>query len=179
MFPIVELILIIRRSNPKRPRIRFCPKYSWQFSQVISHRWLAKTSSHICDERAHNRIRNRYVGIPSCLPTKCRQRLLGSIHSSHLGIVKSKAVARSFMWWPGIDAELESLIKSCKSCLSVRSNPPKSNLIPWEVPDRVWSRIHIDYAGPFIHFHFLIITDAFSKWPEVFKTNNFTSKLIS
>lgn len=73
-------------------------------------------------------------GYRAFIPTKCRQRLLESIHSSHLGIVRSKAVARSFMWWPGIDAELESLIKSCKSCLSVRPNPPKSNLIPWEVP---------------------------------------------
>lgn len=110
------------------------------------------------------------------IPKKCRQTLISSIHSTHMGIVKTKAIARSFMWWPGIDADLETAIKSCKSCLSVRPNPQKAGLIPWELPERVWSRIHVDYAGPIKNNYFLIVTDAFSKWPEVFRTVDITSK---
>ena len=38
---------------------------------------------------------------------------------------------------------------------------------PWEYPKYAWQRLHIDYAGPFLNHSFLIIVDAYSKWPEV------------
>ena len=37
----------------------------------------------------------------------------------------------------------------------------------WEWPARPWSRIHIDYAEPFLGKMFLIVVDAHSKWMEV------------
>lgn len=115
-------------------------------------------------------------GYRAIIPTKLRQKVLKSIHASHFGIVKCKSIARSFAWWPGIDKELEELIKSCEPCLSVRPDPPKASLIPWEIPGKVWSRIHIDFAGPLKKHYYLIITDAYSKWPEIFRTGEITSQ---
>ena len=46
---------------------------------------------------------------------------------------------------------------------------------PWSWPDRPWSRIHVDYAGPFEGKMFLLIIDAHSKWLEVHMTNSSTS----
>lgn len=109
------------------------------------------------------------------IPRKLRPKLLQTVHASHFGIVKTKSLARSFMWWPGIDSDLENMIKSCNACLSVRPDPPKAPLITWEATDRVWSRIHIDFAGPINKNYFLIITDSHSKWPEVFKTKQITT----
>lgn len=31
------------------------------------------------------------------------------IHTGHQGIVKTKAFARKFVWWPGLDLEVEQL----------------------------------------------------------------------
>ena len=45
--------------------------------------------------------------------------------------------------------------------------PAKSPLHPWEWPARPWQRAHIDFAGPFAGRSWLIIVDAYSKWPEV------------
>ena len=44
-----------------------------------------------------------------------------------------KAVARSYMWWSGMDADIESLAKSCVSCKAVKSAPTKGEapLHPW------------------------------------------------
>lgn len=109
------------------------------------------------------------------IPSKLRHKLLQSVHASHFGIVKTKSLARSFMWWPGIDSDLEDMIKNCTACLSVRPDPPKAPLIPWEATDRVWSRIHIDFAGPIKKNYFLIISDSHSKWPEVFRTKEITT----
>ena len=30
-----------------------------------------------------------------------------------------------------------------------------------------WQRLHIDYAGPYRGYHFLVIVDAKSKWVEI------------
>ncbi len=49
-----------------------------------------------------------------------------------------------------------------------RAAPPKASLHPWEFPQRPWSRIHIDHAGPYMGHTFLVIVDAHSKWIETY-----------
>lgn len=104
------------------------------------------------------------------IPKTLRQTILQDVHSSHMGIVKTKSICRSYFWWPGIDREIENLIRNCSACNILQPDPRKAELIPWVNPNISWSRIHLDYAGPFHGFYFLIIVDAYSKWIEVFKT---------
>ena len=40
-----------------------------------------------------------------------------------------------------------------------------------------WSRIHMDFAGPFLNHAFLIVIDAGSKWIEAFPIHSSTSKV--
>ena len=78
-----------------------------------------------------------------------------------------KALARSYVWWPGIDQEIEERVKACNSCQRTRHNPAPAPLHPWEFPNQPWERLHADYAGPFEGKMFLIVIDAYSKWLEV------------
>ena len=78
-----------------------------------------------------------------------------------------KSVARSYMWWPGLDKDLEQLTKSCQSCQAVKGSPPVAPLHLWIWPSKPWQRVHLDFAGPFQGAMFLVCVDAFSKWPEV------------
>lgn len=48
----------------------------------------------------------------------------------------------------------------------------------WIKPDKAWSRLHIDYAGPFQGKVFLILIDAYSKWPEVKIMPNMSSTML-
>ncbi len=48
-----------------------------------------------------------------------------------------KNLARSFVWWPGIDNDLEERVKLCER---TRHQPPPTL--------GRWVRIHADYAGP-------------------------------
>ena len=111
------------------------------------------------------------------IPTKLRRQILNQVHRSHLGIVKTKSLIRSYFWWPNINKDIETLIKSCKSCLHALASPPRAEIINWEKPDGPWSRIHVDYAGPSHNHYFLIVTDAYSKWIEVFKTKAITAEV--
>ena len=78
-----------------------------------------------------------------------------------------KALARSYVWWPGIDKALEEATKSCSPCQSSKNAPARAPLHPWAWPTAPWERIHLDFAGPFLGKMLLIVLDAHSKWPEV------------
>jgi len=86
-----------------------------------------------------------------------------------------KSLACEIIWWPKIDQEIETMVHSCFSCQSQQTNPALSSLIPWQWPTRPWSRLHIDYAGPFLGQMWLVTIDAHSKWLEVFPMTFTTS----
>ena len=78
-----------------------------------------------------------------------------------------KAIAQSIVWWPGIDGEIEAKVCGYSECQVNQKAPAAAPMHPWEWPARPWSRIHIDYAGPFLGKMFLIVVDTHSKWMEV------------
>lgn len=103
------------------------------------------------------------------IPKSLQNVILKDLHASHMGIVKMRSVARSYVYWPGIDLDIERLANSCSSCLLERPSPAKSELHVWHYPSRPWERVHFDYLGPFQGKMYLIILDAHSKWLEVFE----------
>ncbi|XP_003241242.1 uncharacterized protein K02A2.6-like [Acyrthosiphon pisum] len=105
--------------------------------------------------------------IPSCLTSI----LLKELHGSHMGIVKMKSLARSYFWWPSLDLDIETLAKNCAVCVTFRPEPAKTMLTKWPQSTRVFERIHADYAGPINNKMYLILTDSFSKWPEIFEVS--------
>ena len=53
------------------------------------------------------------------------------------------------------------------TCQLFRNSPPSAPIHPWHFPDHPWSRIHIDFVGPFLGKMFFVIIDAHSKWMEI------------
>jgi len=80
-----------------------------------------------------------------------------------LGIVKIKAIARQYFWWPKIDKEVEEYVKDCEACKVTASNSNKSPLIKFQETEFPFDRIHIDFAGPFKGKTYLILIDVFTK----------------
>ena len=109
------------------------------------------------------------------IPTTLRRNILKELHSCHVGSSRMKELARSYLWWPNLDKDLEEVCNTCPECLSQRATPPKAELHPWEWPAQPWHRIHVDYAGPVEGRYFLIIVDAHSKWVDVYNTKGTTS----
>ncbi|XP_011858318.1 PREDICTED: uncharacterized protein K02A2.6-like [Vollenhovia emeryi] len=114
------------------------------------------------------------------IPESLKGHVLTELHASHFGIVKMKMIARSFVWWPGIDKELENVAAACAICVRERKAPNATPLTPWPWPEKFWSRIHCDFLGPFFGHMYLVILDAHSKWPEIadMKTCTQTPRVI-
>ncbi|XP_018371357.1 PREDICTED: uncharacterized protein K02A2.6-like [Trachymyrmex cornetzi] len=116
-------------------------------------------------------LRGHRVIIPKVL----QKRILQELHSVHFGTAKMKMLARGHVWWSGIDTDIEQITRNCAECNANKNNPPKIKHI-WEPATFPFERIHIDFAGPFKGHNFLILVDAYTKWPEVHIVNNITTE---
>ncbi len=100
------------------------------------------------------------------IPPSLRETLLQELHVEHLGISRTKTYARGYLWWPCLDADIESMISNCATCASLRNQPATAPLHPWQWPARVWQRVHIDFAEKDGQ-NYLVVIDSHSKWMEV------------
>ncbi|KAF2879722.1 hypothetical protein ILUMI_26440 [Ignelater luminosus] len=75
------------------------------------------------------------------------------------------SIARSFCSWPGLDADIKSVVENCTECANNKNNPfiIKHH---WIYPSVPCEMVHVDFAGPFLGVYFLIYVDAFPKWSE-------------
>ena len=58
-------------------------------------------------------------------PQKWRQMVKNELHEGHSGSQHMKVSARSYVWWPNIDAELEATAAGCNVYAPHARDPPK------------------------------------------------------
>ncbi|XP_071201633.1 uncharacterized protein K02A2.6 [Salvelinus alpinus] len=109
------------------------------------------------------------------VPHKFQRRLLSDLHEGHPGITRMKALARSYLWCPGLDQDIQQHVGHCSPCEAVRNKPAAAPLHPWSWAATPWERIHVDYAE-IDKQHFLVVVDVHSKWMEVFPTQLTTAE---
>ena len=109
------------------------------------------------------------------VPPQGRSAMLEELHETHPGSTKMKSLARSYIWWPKMDRDIEDLVKKCSVCQETRASPQAAPLHPWQWPTSPWSRIHLDFAGPYMGHMFLVIVDAHSKWLDAYIMSTITS----
>ncbi|CAG9126955.1 unnamed protein product [Plutella xylostella] len=112
------------------------------------------------------------------IPEECRARVLRELHDTHMGVVKTKSIARSYVWWPGVDEAVEALCRSCGVCAAVSDAPPAHAPRGWPWPDRPWTRVHVDFLGPLAGSMYLVLVDACSKWIEIVKMGSTSAKNV-
>lgn len=110
------------------------------------------------------------------VPPSVRKLVLQQLHETHPGVSRMKSLARSYVWWPGLDSDITTTVQQCETCQTHRPLPSKAPNHPWEWSSRPWSRIHVDHAGPFKGHYFLIIIDSHSKWMDVHIVNSTSSE---
>ncbi|KAL9953715.1 hypothetical protein ACROYT_G041171 [Oculina patagonica] len=116
-----------------------------------------------------------FKGQKLIVPHALRAQMLEKIHESHQGIVKSKQHARDLLFWPGMMTQIEEQVAKCFKCSQYQTAHAKEPMIITETLERPWSKIAADlfeYQGN----SYLLCVDYFSKWIEVDKLDDFTSR---
>nr|XP_037285009.1 uncharacterized protein K02A2.6-like [Rhipicephalus microplus] len=101
------------------------------------------------------------------IPQSLRSRILQLLHAGHPGVEKTKIVARSHVWWPGLNQDIARMVQSCQACQENQRASRHVKITPWPFPEKPWSRLPVDFGGPFKGHYFLVVVDTFSKWVEV------------
>ena len=117
-----------------------------------------------------------FYGLRIIIPSTLRNHILKLLHLGHFGMQRMKQLARSTVYWPRIDSDIEDLCRKCTSCGQFQNKPDKPSIHPWMMPEKPWSRLHLDHAINFLGRNWLVLVDAYSKYPCIHPTTSTSSK---
>jgi transposase InsO family protein len=111
------------------------------------------------------------------IPPRMRKSALEKLHYAHQGIEKCKLRARRFMFWHGINKDIEDMVQKCATCQKHQNSQPKEPLQPHDVPPEPWHTLATDmfYCN---QQTYLLIVDMFSKFPIVRKLTSISSNTV-
>ena len=114
-------------------------------------------------------MRGTRIVIPKCLQRETLER----IHEGHQGINKCRARANRSVWWPGISAQITTLVENCQPCNEHRHQHPEP-LMPTPLPERPWQMIGSDLFT-LKNTNYLLVVDYYSRYVEVITLRGSTS----
>ena len=111
------------------------------------------------------------------IPKQHQQQILDTVHLSHQGMTKTKALLREKAWWPTINNDTEKLISNCYSCqVTSPATPTHSPISMTDLPKSPWSVLAADIKGLYPTGDYLfVIGDYNSRYPMVVKLKSTTS----
>jgi transposase InsO family protein len=149
---------------------------------LIENGWPEEKSEVSVEARSFFHIRDEltvedslvYRGNRLVVPLSLRRYVLQSAHEGHLGMNRCKQRAREACFWPGMNAELETLLQNCAVCQTSQSALPKQKMVLREVPEMPWQNIGSDIFQ-FGKDHYVIVVDYYSKWIATKKLNDLSA----
>ena len=109
-------------------------------------------------------MRGNQIVIPKAL----QQRIVSLAHMGHQGIVKTKQLLRSYVWFKGMSSKVEQIVKTCTKC---QVNTDSRRMAPFrmtKMPIAPWISLCIDYYGPLKNGKYLLVLiDEHSRYPIV------------
>ena len=117
-----------------------------------------------------------FYGARVVIPASLQPKVLEILHLGHFGMQRMKHLARTAVYWPGIDSCIVEVSRACQACAEHQNKPPKPPVHPWMFPEKPWSRVHVDHAINFLGSNWLVLTDAYSNYPCIHQTSSTSSK---
>ena len=100
------------------------------------------------------------------IPSECRDEVLEKLHEGHFGIDRTKLRAWDSAYWPQINQDIETLVKSCEKCQEFSRRNNRDPDLPREIPLVPWSLLEMDLFT-LDDQTFLLVVDVTSRFPVV------------
>ena len=110
------------------------------------------------------------------IPQSLQSKVLDLLHLGLFGMERMKQLSRTAVYWPGIGAAIEMASRRCDSCGKHQNKSSKRPVHPWMLPEKPWSRLHLDHAINFMGKDWLVITDAYSKYPCIHPSSSTSTR---
>ena len=109
------------------------------------------------------------------IPSSLQDKALEQLHHSHMSIIKSKDRARTSIFWPNLNKDIESYLSTCHACATYQEKQPAESLLNDPASTKPWTALAMDNFE-LNGRHYLIIVDNFSKFTVVKPSQDLTSK---
>ena len=122
-------------------------------------------------------LKDRKIIIP-----KCYEKTMAILaHEGHQGLVKTKVLLRSKIFFLGMDELVAKRLIYCIACQAVQKNTVPPAIQSTEIPERVWQTVNMDYLGSLPDGKYaLAMIDQRSRYPIVeFTTSKNAKNLIN
>ena len=111
------------------------------------------------------------------IPTTLRNSVLEKIHYAHQGMEKCKLRAKSSVYWPNMNKDIENTVSKCATCQQHQPAQIKEPLVNHDVPPHAWHTLSTDLFY-WEQSTYLLVVDNYSKFPVVKKMTTTTSKAV-
>ena len=111
-----------------------------------------------------------------CVPTNLHNDGLKLLHTPHMGVSKTLLCARTSVYWPSLNKDIEKMVNECIQCQETQNVNKKEPMIPIDAPFP-WHMLCIDNFE-IDGVTFLLIVDKFSKFLIVRECSLDTSSTI-
>lgn len=111
------------------------------------------------------------------IPRSLKNYMMGKIHEGHVGLSTCKTRARSCVFWPEINKDLDNYVTSCVPCAKLMPNNQKEPLLNHDIEPLPWYKIGMDICT-FDEKYYLVMIDYYSKFIEVCKLDNLSSDCV-
>lgn len=113
------------------------------------------------------------------IPHSLQEKLVQQAHIGHQGMVKTKRLLRTKVWFPGMDSIVENVINNCVACQA--ANHDNSTLCEplqmSDLPRAPWTEVSADFCGPLpCGEYLLVVIDDYSRFPEVERITTTSAK---
>ena len=113
------------------------------------------------------------------IPQVLWKHVLKLAHEGHQGIVKTKCRLRSKVWWPKVDADADTLCKSCHGCQAVSEYSTPEPMAQAYPPSGPWQDCAADILGPLPSGeNLLVVVDYYSRYFEAVILRSTTSTKV-
>ena len=89
------------------------------------------------------------------IPTVMQNRVVELAHEGHQGLVKTRTLLRSKVWFPRMDSIVDSLVKKCFPCQLVTPTFSHEPLKMTPLPNGPWEQVSIDFCE--VSGHYLLV----------------------
>ena len=83
-------------------------------------------------------------GIRIVIPVQCQSEVLEKLHEGHFGIDRTRLRAKDTVYWPEINVDIETLVKSCELCQEYSRRNNKDLVLARELPMIPWTLVEMD-----------------------------------
>ena len=154
-------------------------------AEVVYQGWPERMSDLPTDLRSYWSYRDTiginngilFKGKQVVVPEVMQEDILHQLHRGHLGVEKTRMLARDSVYWTNVNKDIEKMVKRCTLCQEEQNRNTKEPMIPSATPTRAWQTVGTDLfeiKGK----QFIIISDYYSKYPIV-KEMLITSKAVA